>query len=192
VPFGQLPATAAWRHRDARNGFESVFFGSRGHGHRIEGHTAAVEAGEAWAVRYTIDVDDDWVTRRATAIGRSSAGEGRVELEAREPGRWLVDGVEAPELEGCFDVDLESSACTNTLPVHRLHLAIGDRSEAPAVYIRAIDLSVERLEQIYTRLEGAAETRFHYESPRFDYDDLLDYDASGLIVEYPGIATRIL
>lgn len=34
-----------------------------------------------------------------------------------------------PRLDGCFDVDLESSSMTNTLPVHRLGLAPGAAAE---------------------------------------------------------------
>ena len=34
---------AAWRHRDARDGFEVAFLDERDGGVRIEGHTAAVE-----------------------------------------------------------------------------------------------------------------------------------------------------
>lgn len=37
-------------------------------------------------------------------------------------GRWTVDGEPAPQLDGLIDVDPEASACTNTLPVHRLPL----------------------------------------------------------------------
>jgi len=32
----------------------------------------------------------------------------------------------------------------------------------------------------------------HYSAPRFDYDDHLVYDRHGLVLAYPGIATRIL
>lgn len=46
-----------------------------------------------------------------------------------------------------LDVDLESSALTNALPVHRMGLGIEPAADAPAAYVRALDLSVDRLEQ---------------------------------------------
>jgi uncharacterized protein len=94
------------------------------------------------------------------------------------------------------DVDRESSACTNTLPVHRLALGVGETGESPAVYLRALDLGIERLEQRYHRVaaddDDTTRRRFHYTAPRFDYDDHLVNDLHGLVLDYPGIATRIL
>jgi uncharacterized protein len=102
-----------------------------------------------------------------------------------------VDGVPAPALRGCRDVDLESSSFTNALPVHRLRLEVGRAAEAPAVYVRALDLTVERLEQRYARIadEGSRE-RYEYAAPRFEYAGRLAYDAAGLLLDYPGIAER--
>jgi hypothetical protein len=50
-------------------------------------------------------------------------------------------------------VDFESSALTNAFPVHRLELQVGEEADAPAAYVRALDLSVERLDQRYVRLD---------------------------------------
>jgi hypothetical protein len=112
-----------------------------------------------------------------------------VELE-RGAG-WRVNGAAAPELDGCVDVDLEASAFTNALPVHRLGLAVGEEADAPAAYIRARDLSVAVLEQRYVRLpDDGDKARFHYAAPAFDFEAELVYDESGLVIDYPGIATR--
>ena len=72
-------------------------------------------------------------------------------------------------------------------------LDVGDAGESPAVYLQALDLDVERLEQRYHRVDDdTTRRRFHYSAPRFDYDDYLVYDSHGLVLHYPGIATRIL
>jgi hypothetical protein len=112
-------------------------------------------------------------------------------LEVDQTGRWLVDGDPAPHLDGCRDVDLESSAMTNALPVHRLGLAAAEQADAPAAYVRALDLSVERLEQTYRRIgdEGARQ-RYDYAAPAFDFTSRLVYDESGLVLDYPGVARR--
>lgn len=97
-----------------------------------------------------------------------------------------MDGVAAPHLDGLLDVDLEASACTNTLPVHRLTMPTGQVVTAAAVYVQAFDLVVRRLDQTYRRLD---EHRFAYTSEG-GFAAVLTYDDAGLVVDYPGIAAR--
>jgi hypothetical protein len=192
VPFSPLPATAAWLHRDARAGFEVACFQPAARGYLISGSTTAVEDGQAWIVSYAIRRDRAWRTRSARITGRSELGGGRkVRLDADGHGHWRVDGTAAAHLDGCLDVDLESSALTNTLPVHRLDLGPGDRSAAPAAYVRATDLSAERLEQEYARAAGdERQQRYDYAAPGFGFTARLVYDEAGLVLDYPGIALR--
>jgi uncharacterized protein len=191
MDFAPVPATAAWQHRDARAGFEVAYFQSFGEGRRIEGWTTAVEDGSTWAVEYVIDLDGTGATRSARVRGRSAAGFSLTLLEADGAGRWAADGVPAPYLDGCLDVDLESSAMTNALPVRRMGLAPGARAAAPAAYVRAVGLAVERLEQAYLRApDEAARQRYDYAAPAFDFTCRLTYDESGLVLDYPGIAVH--
>ena len=191
MSFAPVPVTAAWQHRVARSGFEVVYFDSRGDGCRIEGWTTAVEDGATWAVEYAIDVDAAWVTRSAAIRGRPAAGLCSALLEADGNGHWLVDGKPARRLDGCLDVDLEASALTNALPVRRLVLPVAAGAAAPAAYVRAVGLAVERLEQTYTRTtDDAARQRYDYAAPAFDFEARLVYDESGLALDYPGIAVR--
>ncbi|TDC88921.1 hypothetical protein E1292_45100 [Nonomuraea deserti] len=192
--FAPPPETAAWRHLGARTGFEVVCFRpAGGGGHRIEGCTTAVEDGMTWAVDYAIEVDRDWVTRRAEIRSRSAAGSRHTVLEGDGDGGWRIDGVPAPRVHGCLDVDLESSAVTNAFPVHRMHLAVGGGADAPAAYVRATDLTVERLDQRYLRVAGdGSGQRYDYEAPVFGFACRLAYDGSGLVLDYPGLAVRAL
>jgi uncharacterized protein len=99
------------------------------------------------------------------------------------------DGDIAPHLDGCLDVDLESSAMTNALPVHRMSLRVAARADVPTAYVRAVGLAVERLEQTRVRTPGeTAGQRYDYSAPAFDFR--LVYDESGLLLDYPGIAVR--
>ena len=191
MPFRDSPAFAAWRHHHARAGFEVVFLHFDDSGRRVEGATTAVEEGEAWVVRYCIRLADDWTTRSARVVGQSAAGVREATLEADGAGRWRVNGVAAPALDGCLDVDLESSTLTNAFPVHRLGLETGEQAEAPAAYARAGDLTIERLEQRYERLEDDNDRqRYSYSAPRFEFNCELLYDTYGLVLDYPSIAVR--
>jgi uncharacterized protein len=191
MSFRPLPATACWQHRDARSGFEVAYFTAREHGWRIDGTTAAIEDAQTWVVTYRIELDATWLTRSAHVMARTVAGARETLLESDGAGRWLVDSRPAPYLDGCMDVDLESSAMTNTLPVHRLDVRPGDRADAPAAYVRALTLAAERLDQVYERVpDEAAQRRYDYAAPAFGFTARLVYDESGLVADYPGIALR--
>lgn len=186
------PATAAWLHRDARAGFEVVYFQLIDDGRLVDGCTTAVEDGRTWAVDYSVTLDGNWTTRGARVTSLSAAGRRSVVLEADGAGRWLVDGQGAPHLDGCLDVDLESSAMTNALPVRRMDLPVLARAAAPAAYVRALDLSVQRLEQRYQRTTyDGMHHCYEYAAPDFDVACGLIYDEAGLVVDYPGIAARV-
>jgi hypothetical protein len=60
---------------------------------------------------------------------------------------------------GCTDIDL-ISASTNTIPIRRLGLAVGETAEVGAAWLR-FPVSTLSLEQRYTRLE---EGLYRYES----------------------------
>jgi hypothetical protein len=196
--FAALPDAASWRHVGARVGFETMFATTDATGVCLRGATAAVEDGEPWWVHYTITVDEGWRTTNADVWTRSRRGAAHVRIEGDGRGHWNVDGVTRPDLDGCLDVDLESSACTNTLPVHRLPFANDTTRDAPAVFVRAVDASVERLEQTYRRVvdgptgdcDGSVHM-FRYESPAFEFTARLTFDERGLVVDYPGIAERV-
>ena len=177
-----LPPFAAWRFVDAVDGFEVVYLEPG----RWRGHTSAVEDGRAYAVAYDITLDGDGRTRSVRVTSDTVDGVRATELLSDGQGRWTVDGRPVPALNGLLDVDLESSACTNTLPVHRLTLPVGEEVATSAVYVQAADLVVRRLDQSYRRLDD------HHVAYRSEggFEAVLTYDASGLVLDYPGIAVR--
>jgi hypothetical protein len=188
MAFEALPVAAAWRHHDARVGFEVAWFENSGTGHLLRGCTTGLEDGATWAVSYEIRVDSAWITRSARIGQRTVTGDRTLHLAADGRGHWTADGRPMAALAGCLDVDLESSAMTNTLPVHRLNLAPGTGAAAPAAYVRALGLDVDRLDQTYRRIDD--DGAFDYSAPAFDFSCRLRYDETGLVVDYPGIATR--
>ena len=191
VTFARLPATACWRHRGARSGFEVAYFQAGPGGWQMDGTTAAAEDDHTWIVSYRIQLDPAWLTREARVTARTTSGRHETVLAGDGQGHWRIDGRAAAHLDGCLDVDLESSALTNTLPVHRLGLAVGDRADSPAAYVRALDLGAGRLEQWYARLpDQGGSQRYRYAAAAFGFTGTLIYDESGLVLDYPGIAVR--
>ncbi len=187
----RLPAQAAWHHSGIRSGFETTFFVSHPAGSTIRGTTSAWEADAAWSVGYVVETDLQWRTLTAEATVRALDGDLDLVVQRSEGDRWNVDGTHRPDLDGCVDIDFESSVVTNTLPIHRLEFASGVELSVPAAFVRADDLRVERLEQSYRHLAATSTGhRFEYRSPTFDFACTLEFDRSGLLVDYPDIGLR--
>ena len=191
MQLDDLPRLATWQHTGVRSGYEVLFADVRLSGYRLRGSTTAFEADTAWSVGYRVDLDPRWHTRQVVAVATTIAGERRVSIRRLDEVRWAVNGILRPDLDGCLDVDFESSGVTNTVPVHRGEFVPGEPVDAPAAFVRADDLRVHRMEQRYTLTSiTAAGPTFAYESATFDFACELAFDTAGLIRDYPGIATR--
>jgi uncharacterized protein len=138
-------------------------------------------------VRYTIDVDEAWRTH-AVQVEVENGGPQQISLTADGAGRWTRNGRQLPIVDGCLDVDLEWSPSTNTLPIRRLGLTVGETRVVAAAWVRFPSLEVERLDQSYDRLD---ERRYRYRSGRFTADLLVDEDAMVLHygVNWKAVAT---
>jgi len=191
--MNSFPESLAWRHVDARDGFEVAFCRMYASGISIRGHTVAVENGSAWSVQYEISLDTDSHIESVSVTSMSASGTRSTELVLDADRGWVVDGARVPRLDGCIDVDLEASALTNAFPVRRLNWVVGQSCDVPAAYVRSPSLEVERLDQRYTLLEAVdGITRYEYFAPAFDLTTELTYDAASFVIDYPGLAVRIM
>jgi len=94
-------------------------------------------------------------------------------------GNWTLDGRRVAALRGCTDVDLGCSPSTNTLPIRRLRLRIGAAQTIRAAWVRFPELTVEKAQQTYTRLD---ESTYRYASGPFEAEITVDDD--GLVASY--------
>ena|SRR2546425_3151327 len=140
-----------------------------------------------YLVRYAIRVDRSWRTREVQ-VELEDGGRRILRLSADAAGHWSREDRRLNDLDGCLDVDLEWSPSTNTLPIRRLALAIGETKAVTAAWIRFPPLEVERLDQSYERLD---QHRYRYRSGRFAAD--LTVGDDGLVLQYGvnwrGVAT---
>jgi uncharacterized protein len=200
-----LPGSLFWERRDTAGAEHAL----------VDARTGLYARGTALAVdpvpytcRYELQTDPSWTTTRfeVSAEGPGWARTVRLELAA---GRWRVTtseqgnldaaltaaghagaglpGTEDPDLlYGAFDVDLGGSPLTNTLPIRRLDLQVGEPVTILAAWVQLPSLAVIPNEQTYTLL-GPGKVR--YSSGTFAAD--LDVDDDGYVTHYPGLASLV-
>jgi hypothetical protein len=138
----------------------------------------------AWRLR----ADGGWLTREV-GVRIASAGVDRpLTIVADGRGAWRVDGDPIPALDGCLDVDLGWTPATNTLPIRRLDLAVGDEVTIPVAFLRFPDLTVGRSEQTYSRL---AADRWRYRSGLYDFELTTD-PLTGIVMRYGDELWRVV
>jgi uncharacterized protein len=102
-------------------------------------------------------------------------------------GGWTVDDRPLPDLDGAIDTDLMASPLFNTMPVLRDEmLGGGEPRDLVMAFVSVPDLAVTRSDQRYTPL---GDGRVNYRSGDFTAD--IEYDADGLVLNYPGLAERV-
>jgi hypothetical protein len=110
-------------------------------------------------------------------------------------GHWSDAAAGAvPALDGCVDIDIYPSPFTNTLPIRRLADApIGRPVALDVAWVLLPELTIHPARQEYTLLErGADGARWRFRGLDSDFVAELDVDGNGLVLDYPGIARRVL
>lgn len=174
-----------WRRLDVP-GTEAAHVVAGETGWRLTGELAVEEAGLAARLRYAIDCDPQWRTRSALIEGEAGGRPIRFDLASDGSGGWSRDGAPLPELTGALDVDLGFTPMTNSLPIRRLALAVGETRPVRSAWLRFPELRLEPLEQTYTReAEGVYRYRADVDGELFTAQ--LDTDAFGRVLRYEGL-----
>lgn len=186
VPPGTLLRSVVWRNLAAQ-GSDYCSLWRIQKGWLLQGTAvAAPKDGQPMLAEYEIECDPLWHTRRAAAACRTGDSVRSIDLSVKS-GVWRSAGREHPEFRPCVDVDLAVTPATNTLPIRRLNLEIGQSAEVKAVWLKFPHLTLELLPQRYTRI---GEHRYGYRSSTGFSAELL-VDELGLITSYPGGWERV-
>ncbi len=154
-------------------------------------HTDSLAVGEidsmAYRIRYEIDCDAAWnvqsfrvedlLTGKTVALTRGVNDE------------WTdTAGRSLPDLAGATDVDIMITPFTNTLPIRRLGLKVGEAREITVVYVGLPGLAVSQMHQRYTCLSSGQDGAiYRYENLGSPFRADLKLDTDGLVVDYPNI-----
>jgi hypothetical protein len=164
-----------------------------GDGGVLSARGSAIRAApEPWTVSYELETTHEFVTSSLAVRAWGADWSRSLTLRRDEDGVWTAEpGGRLRGLEDALDCDLAYSCLTNTMPVlrNRLHSRVGAVNLTVA-WVALPDLTVHLSEQRYTHLaraSGGAVVKF--ESGRYAAD--LEFDASGFVRDYPGLARRV-
>jgi hypothetical protein len=156
----------------------------------------AVPGAPTFTSSYRLVVGESRDVQRLSVTTASAERERSLTLNRTEDGYWLLDtgsGGSRAEFDKSVDVDLEFSPLFNALPIRRLglHKEPGEH-EMPMVVVSVPTLEVQVVRQSYRTVSTLdADGRAVVEFAQDDFTVALTVDADGLVLDYPGLATRI-
>jgi hypothetical protein len=151
-----------------------------------EGWTATGEVGRE-AVTYVIRLSATWQVRQFLLF--RDLDEPDLWLGTDGGGRWgEMNGAHRPDIDGCIDIHLPCTPFTNTLPIRRLQLDIGDSAEVMSASVDVETLGVVRSKHLYHRL---GPRRFEHTQLDSEITTEFDIDEYGLVHDLPDHFRRI-
>jgi hypothetical protein len=133
---------------------------------------------------YLIVCDSKWQTLSGKVTGWVGNEMVEIEIEVDSDRCWRLNGKDCPQVTGCLDIDLNFSPSTNLLPIRRLNLAVGQKAEVRAAWLRFPGFTIEPLEQLYRRTDDAT---YHYESAGGSFVTDLQVNTTGFVTRYPNL-----
>ncbi|MCM5680045.1 putative glycolipid-binding domain-containing protein [Schlegelella sp. S2-27] len=138
---------------------------------------------------YRLGWDDAWQLRHAGLKVVTELFTHSLHLETDGAGHWRDERGPLDELEGCRDIDIWPTPFTNSFPIRREPMALGERREFRMAWIFAPDLTVQVQPQAYTRL---GERRYLFENlDGSGFRAELPVDDDGIVIDYPELFQRV-
>ncbi|GAA5513428.1 hypothetical protein Dcar01_02163 [Deinococcus carri] len=154
---------------------------------RADGVVVGLKDGQPFTLAYGLEVGPDGHPTRLHLSLRDGRG---LTLCRDAAGRWTDGaGQPRPELGGCTDVDVQATPLTNTLPIRRLGLEVGEHAVIRAAWVGVPSLEVRAVRQRYTRL---APRLYRYENLESGFAAKVEVDGAGLVKYYPEAFERLV
>ncbi|MEX2285398.1 MAG: putative glycolipid-binding domain-containing protein [Gemmatimonadota bacterium] len=182
-----LLRSVLWRRRD-EPAMQYSRFQEFAEGYIIDGRVLTVLSGQPAEIHYSVICDRAWQTQHAYAAIYQGTSTRQLLLRRDEQNQWWRGEERLPDLDGIVDVDLALTPSTNTLPIRRLNLAVGESKSTDAAWVRFPELTIERQHQRYTR--GAAH-RYRFEIDGGAFTAELEVDETGVVIRYEDLWERV-
>ena len=139
---------------------------------------------------YRLTWGESWQLRDAELVVVTERYTRSLSLRTDGEGHWRGgDGRTIDDLNGCMDVDIWPTPFTNSFPIRREPMTVGERREFKMAWICAPDLAVVSQPQAYTRL---AERLYLFENlDGSGFRAELPVDEDGIVIDYPDLFRRV-
>jgi hypothetical protein len=173
-------------NKHAGLGLEHLLLGER------EADSVVLASDDAGAFRlgYRLAWDESWRLREADLAVAKTDATRALTLRADGRGHWRDgDGRALGELDGCVDIDIWPTPFTNSFPIRREPMAVGERRAFRMAWVFAPDLTVRPQPQAYSRL---ADRLYRFENlDGSGFSAELPVDEDGIVLDYPGFFRRV-
>jgi hypothetical protein len=186
-PYRAICWIPTWDKNQEGVGLEHLLLGD----HAADSVVLAFDDGSGpFRLHYRLGWDDSWRLREAELAVATAQDERSLNLRTDGQGRWRHgDGLAIDELDGCLDVDIWPTPFTNSFPIRRDPLAVGDRRQFRVAGIAAPSLTIRSQAQAYTRL---ADRLYLFESlDGSGFSAQLPVDEDGIVLDYPDLFRRV-
>jgi hypothetical protein len=139
------------------------------------------------ALQYSMSCDAGWLTSRGRVYGWRGTQSVNLEIQRDGDGRWSLNGTPCPAVTGCMDLDLSFTPATNLLPLRRLALPVGHKTEIRSAWLEWPAAILQPLVQRYDRQSA---TTYHYEAdlPTGEtFTSILHVNSFGWVLNYGGL-----
>lgn len=177
-----------WEKRENRS-IEYLTLQDRTKAFVIQGTVIMLLEEQPTQIMYRLECNKKWQTKQVSIVQERTGIINRLFLKVNNEQVWNENNSIITFATGLFDVDFEISPATNTLPIRRLGLDVGESTAVDAVWVRFPSLKLERLQQRYTRINDKC---YKYETPSTRYEAQLEVDNDGLVVHYDNLWNRIM
>ncbi|WP_161496097.1 putative glycolipid-binding domain-containing protein [Zobellia sp. OII3] len=154
----------------------------------VNGQITGQGLGKLLNVNYQLDINKKWEIQ-AVKIDFQSDSSFSIHLHKNKDKKWVNENGEIiSKLNNCTDIDITLTPFTNTLPINRLNLAIGESKEIEVVYFDLPTRNFNPSKQRYTNLGNGV---YKYENLASGFTANLKVDSQGFVLDYPGIWHRV-
>ena len=139
---------------------------------------------------YRLDWDASWQLRNAELCVKTERFAGALRLETDGRGHWQYrEGGTIGELEGCKDIDIWPTPFTNSFPIRRETMKVGERRVFRMAWIHALDLTFHAQPQAYTRISDSVYLFENLDGTGFRAE--LSVDDESIVLDYPELFRRV-